>query len=361
MKRVVFLDYIRVFACFLVMIVHASECYYVSPNATPDNPIAFINNETDRLWVSLYDGFSRIAVPLFMIVSAFLLAPANKEQTSWIFYKRRFKRILPPFFIFMVLYSTLPYLWGQLDYSTSINDLSRIILNFPTLAGHLWFIYPLISLYLFIPVISPWLEKASRKEELFFIVLFLLSSCMPYLKLYFGNIWGQCSWNEFHALWYFSGYLGYLVIAHYIRVHLKWGKHKRIFIGTTMAFIGALFTILSFYLQAIPGVEHYIPTLEIGWAFCSINCVIFTIGSFLLFSCIKREKTPVVIEELSKLSYGMYLAHMFWLFLWAKIIIYEMNVSTGIAIPLMAVGTFVCSYISIKIISFLPKSKWIIG
>lgn len=29
MKRIVFLDYVRVFACFLVMVVHASENFYV--------------------------------------------------------------------------------------------------------------------------------------------------------------------------------------------------------------------------------------------------------------------------------------------------------------------------------------------
>lgn len=28
MKRIAFLDYVRVFACFLVMLVHASENYY---------------------------------------------------------------------------------------------------------------------------------------------------------------------------------------------------------------------------------------------------------------------------------------------------------------------------------------------
>ena len=28
MKRIVFLDYLRVFACFLVMVVHASENFY---------------------------------------------------------------------------------------------------------------------------------------------------------------------------------------------------------------------------------------------------------------------------------------------------------------------------------------------
>ena len=34
MKRIVFLDYVRVFACFLVMVVHASENFYGAAGST---------------------------------------------------------------------------------------------------------------------------------------------------------------------------------------------------------------------------------------------------------------------------------------------------------------------------------------
>ena len=257
MKRIVFLDYVRVFACFLVMVVHASENFYGAAGSTDmAGPQSFLASEADRLWVAVYDGFSRMAVPLFMIVSAYLLVPMKEGQTSWQFYRRRFTHILPPFFIFMILYSILPMLWGQIDSETSIKDMSRIFLNFPTLAGHLWFMYPLISLYLFIPIISPWLSKATAKEERFFIGLFLLSTCMPYFNRWFGEVWGQCFWNEYHMLWYFSGYLGYLVLAHYIRVHLKWDRSKRFIVGLISMVTGAALTIYSFYIQAIPGITH---------------------------------------------------------------------------------------------------------
>ena len=114
MQRIIFLDYVRVFACFLVILVHASENFYAGPGATDmAGPQAYLANETDRLWVSVYDGFSRMSVPLFMIVSAFLLVPMKEEQTSWQFYRKRFGRILPPMFVFMLLYSTLPLGWGQ--------------------------------------------------------------------------------------------------------------------------------------------------------------------------------------------------------------------------------------------------------
>ena len=251
--RIVFLDYLRIFACFLVMLVHASENFYGAAGSTDmAGPQSFLANETDRLWVSLYDGFSRMSVPLFIIVSAYLLMPMPAGQTSWQFYRRRAKRILPPFVIFMILYSTLPLLWGQIDTATSLHDIARLPLNFPTLAGHLWFMYPLISIYLFIPIISPWLERATAREERFFIALFLISTCMPYLHRWCGELWGECFWNEYHMLWYFSGYLGYSVIAHYIRKHLAWSRRRRFATGLVLMVAGAAATILSFYVQAVP-------------------------------------------------------------------------------------------------------------
>lgn len=361
-QRIVFLDYLRVFACFLVMLVHASENYYGAEGSTDmAGPQSFLANEADRLWVSVYDGFSRMAVPLFMIVSAYLLVPMKRGQSSWQFYAKRFSRIIPPFLVFMILYSTLPMLWGQIDSATSMKDLSRLLLNFPTLAGHLWFVYPLISLYLFIPIISPWLEKASAREERFFIGLFLLSTCMPFLTRWCGEVWGQCFWNEYHMLWYFSGYLGYLVLAHYIRVHLSWSRNKRFTIGLTAMIIGAFLTIYSFYVQAVPGIVHSTPVIEVGWAFCTLNCVILTAGTFLMFTCIESEKAPAVVTEMSKLSYGMYLMHIFWLGAWVMLFKHTMALPTVAAIPAIAAATFISCYLTAKIISYIPGSKWIIG
>lgn len=362
MKRIVFLDYVRVFACFLVMLVHSSENFYIADGMEgTEGPVTYILSETDRLWVSIYDGFSRMAVPLFMIVSAFLLMPLKEGQTTWQFYRRRFLRVVPPFVIFMVLYSILPMLWGQIDGESSIHDLLRIPLNFPSMAGHLWFMYPLISLYLIIPFISPWLSKSTEKEERFFLILFLLSTCMPYLNHWFGDVWGQCSWNTYHLLWYFSGYLGYSVLAHYIRVRITWSVPKRMIVGASLLMVGALVTILSFYVQAVPGQVHPTPEVEIGWAYCTINCALMTAGTFLMFSCIRLPETPRLVEDLSKQSYGMYLMHIFWLGVWTMLFKADLGLSSVIAIPAIAISTFISSYITTKLISFIPGSKWIIG
>lgn len=102
--RIVFIDYVRVIACFLVMLVHSSEPFYITGALTSE-----VATEANRFWVTFYDGFfGRISVPLFMIVSAFLLAPMKPGVTMRGFYARRFKRILPPMILFLILYAVLP-------------------------------------------------------------------------------------------------------------------------------------------------------------------------------------------------------------------------------------------------------------
>lgn len=361
-ERVVFVDFVRVVACFLVMLVHASENFYPGPGSTDmAGPQAMLANQADRLWVSVYDGFSRMSVPLFIIISAFLLVPVKEGMSSWEFYKKRFGKILPPVLVFAVLYSTLPLLWGQIDLATGLKDLVSIPLTFPSLAGHFWFMFPLFSLYLFIPIVSPWLSKVSAKEERFFILLFLISTCMPYLNRWFGEVWGQCFWNEYHLLWYFSGYLGYLVLAHYIRTKLEWSVRKKLAWGSVLLVAGATATILSYYVQAVPGVILATPKLEVGWAFCTINVVCLTTGAFLLFSCISLPRTPKLVAELSRLSYGMFLMHIFWLHLWAIVGMETLALPTVACIPFIAVCTFISSAVTTKLISYIPGSKWIIG
>ena len=98
--RVIFLDYLRGIACFLVMMVHASEAFY----GVGDVPIL---SDAHKFWIAIWDGMSRISVPLFVITSAYLLVPMKEKQSWGEFFKRRFLRILPPMLVFMIVYAVL--------------------------------------------------------------------------------------------------------------------------------------------------------------------------------------------------------------------------------------------------------------
>ena len=67
--RIEFLDWLRAVACFLVMLIHSCECIY-SNDYTYSFP-----SETARWSIVFISGFARVAVPLFLMASAFLLVP----------------------------------------------------------------------------------------------------------------------------------------------------------------------------------------------------------------------------------------------------------------------------------------------
>lgn len=366
-ERISFVDYLRVTACFLVMLVHASENFYGADDSGLAGNVSMLANESNRLWVSIYDGFcGRISVPLFMIISAFLLVPVKENVTMTQFYKHRFARILPPFIVFLLLYTFLPLAWGGMTWQQSMADLKMLLWNFPSMGGHLWFMYPLISLYLIIPVISPWLAKASAKDERIFLYIFIASTFLPFIHRYISQeAWGECFWNPFSMLWYCSGFVGYLVLAHYIRCHIAWSTARRMKVGLSAFILGAAFTAWSFWWKGVPGQVIDTPMLEWAWEFCTPNVLTATFGVFLMFSCIKQPKAPRIICSLSKLSYGMYLMHLFFLNAIAGAVV-NGNVSEPLipvwaAIPVIAILTFLCCALTTKLLSLLPCSKWIVG
>ena len=122
-QRVAFVDWIRVIACFMVMLVHASENFYGADSSGLAGNMACLANGANRFWVAFYDGgVARTCVPLFVIISAFLLVPMRKDLTMTQFYDRRFKRVLPPFIFFLFVYTFLPLLWGGKDREKDIKE-----------------------------------------------------------------------------------------------------------------------------------------------------------------------------------------------------------------------------------------------
>lgn len=364
-ERIYFLDYVRVLACLMVMLVHASENFYLCPAA--DAPagemvdvVSMIATQDARLWVSLIDGFCRMSVPLFMITSAYLLCPMREGQSWGDFFRRRALRIVPPMVVFLALYSALPLLWGGTSGEQAMSDLLYIPFNFPGAAGHMWFLYPLLSLYALIPILSPWLRQATARQERFVLALFLLSTTLPFFNRFSMQVFGQVWWNPYHALYPFAGYIGYLVLGHYLRFHIHWSRSKRLAVGLPCILVGAAVTILSFYLQIELGVEQAPTDVEIAWCFCTPNVILLTFGMFLVLSTITRPLAGYgLVKEISRLSYGMYLMHMFFLVMFSGIYIPLMHVS--LAIPCIALSTYVSCFLTTKLISHLPFSKWIIG
>ena len=221
-KRIIFLDYLRVVACFMVVMVHACEFYYCTDTG------AIVSGEDARLWVSLIDGAFRQSVPLFVMASSFLLVPLTTDAST--FFRRRFSRVFIPFLVWSLLYAVVPVITGSIEGSLT-DRITTILYTANSDSGHLWFIDMLIGIYLVIPVISPWLQQVSRRGEEIFLAIWFLSTFTGYLRPLTTYVWGEVFWNSFHALYYFSGYIGYVVLAHYIRRYIRWSLRKTVIIA----------------------------------------------------------------------------------------------------------------------------------
>ncbi|AZQ60790.1 hypothetical protein EI427_00755 [Flammeovirga pectinis] len=211
-SRIVFLDYLRVISITMVLMVHAIEIFYLAVDRVSIKP-------DDEFWVNFMSSSLRACVPLFVMASGYLLVPI-KEKPS-VFYKKRFSRILFPFILWSILYAVVPFLFGADNFDIMQSKLIILLHNFNLESGHLWFIYMLIGIYLFLPIISPWLQITSKHFIEFYLVLWFFSSFHHYLKIVFPNgVFGEVFWNEFHSLWYFSGHLGFVVLAFFFLENL---------------------------------------------------------------------------------------------------------------------------------------------
>ncbi|MBB3699480.1 acyltransferase family protein [Flammeovirga yaeyamensis] len=352
-QRIEFLDYLRVISITMVLMVHAIELFYLAVDHVSIKP-------GDEFWVTYMSSPLRACVPLFVMASGYLLVPVKASSKE--FYTKRFTRILVPFAVWSVLYAVVPYFFGADTFAVMQTKLTTLLHNFNLESGHLWFIYMLVGVYLFLPIISPWLKSASKRFIEFYLVLWFLSSFHHYLKLAFPDgVFGEVFWNEFHSLWYFSGHLGFVVLAFYFRkfVHLN-HKQSRI-IGLIIFGIGYAITAILFGHFVSQTKEIYL--VEMAWRFCTPNVILMTIGLFMLIRTIniKNEKVYSVVKELSRLSYGVYLSHLFFVGLSWTYIVQPLGYSTPISILLVTILTWVASNVLVKILSYLPKSKYFIG
>ncbi len=76
-NRIVFLDYLRVVACFMVMAIHSAEPFYLGGEAPNITAIA---SRWDMFWITLTECLCRVAVPLFVMASSYLLFPVSEAS-----------------------------------------------------------------------------------------------------------------------------------------------------------------------------------------------------------------------------------------------------------------------------------------
>jgi surface polysaccharide O-acyltransferase-like enzyme len=351
-RRHIGFDLLRVIAIYMVMQIHTGEFEYIGADGT-------VLHTAGSWAVAWTNSLLRVCVPLFVMISGFFLFPIDDERK---FFRKRFTRVLIPFVLWCVVYAFYYYAQGTASLHTTLLNIAKIPVNYGTEVGHLWFVYMLMAIYLIAPVLSPWIISASRGSMERFLGLWGLTLLLPFIHLYFPEVWGECYWNATPTLYYFSGFIGYVVLAVYIKRFLMAPSLRLDLLAIAMVIAGYAATLAGFLLR-LRYVQE-VKSLELTWNFTSLNVAVMTAGLFLLFRNIHGDGRGKVVwrlvEDLSRMSYGMYLAHIIVLNAIHAVVAPEVA-NAFLRIPTIALITFVITYFAIKLLSLLPGSKYIIG
>lgn len=324
-KREIWIDWMRVAACFMVILVHSTEPFYLGGDGS------LILNQADAFWSSFFDSFVRACVPLFVVASSYLQFPLHYSAGE--FFRRRTVRVLIPFVVWLLVYA---FVWGE-----PASNLKSLLLNFNYSAGHLWFVYMLIGVYLLMPLLSPWAEKVGKKELQVYLGIWLFTTFIPLIRDWVSSeplafaygptgiprqalypLWGEASWNGYGLFYYMSGFIGYLLLGLYFRKfvgELSWSKTLGIAIpawlgGFAITFGGFLRRVYETSGGNFPaeGIINDAVYWETTWCNDTIGVALMTVAWILLFRKIRNEGGfyKKVLLPVSKASYGVYLSHI---------------------------------------------------
>lgn len=348
-KRYFGIDLIRVIACFLVMLIHSGEIYYI-------NDEGGLIKDDNNIYPGVINSLSRVSVPLFVMISGYLLLPMKTDYST--FLKKRFTRVSFPFIAFCIFYDIYYYIRGRYTLGEMFWNIPGILLNFGTAVGHLWFMYMIMGVYLYIPIITPWIQTAKKEHFYYYFVIWIISSFSCYIHLFYGDVWGHAFWNSTNLVQSFLGDFGYAVLGAFIKLHLK--ENNLYILGLILYLVGSGVTMFGYFFMRDEAKTT--ADIEITWQFDSTNLVVSSFGIFLLLRKIecKNETISKIFNDIALKSYGMFLIHVFFVDLF-KYLFDARNQFPLWCIFVIAILTFISSYLVIKVISYVPFSHYIIG
>ncbi|MBP1762890.1 MAG: hypothetical protein H6Q64_2432, partial [Firmicutes bacterium] len=278
-------DLLRALATLTVIGIHVTAAYVYT-----------------SMWGCLANQFARFAVPFFMIMSGFLLCHADLHNLSFStldFYRRRFGKVLWPYFLWSLLYCCLAGIIGR--------DLIGALLQLPvqllwgTAYYHLYFVVIIIQLYLLYPLLYRWLLHAPRICLLTSLAFTL--GCEIMLNLYSR---GQINFPQqlnnlvlvFFPVWIFFFVFG-MYAARYYQNWVRLIRNRRLLL--------ALLWIISLALVTFDGYIH-----NTYGSSSRPSVMLYTLCSFYFFYALAlhyKGHFRTAVNWIARQSFLIYLLH----------------------------------------------------
>lgn len=337
MKRMLYLDWLRVIATICVVIIHVSAGY-----------VSTLKPNQEVLWLTanFLESISRWAVPGFVMISGVLLLSDTRELSIIEFLKKRTSKVLIPF----LGWSTIFYAYGAYKgyFPISIRNYIKLILS-NGITYHFWFFYMIIGLYLVTPLVKVYIENAKKQDIEYFLVLWLISSVLMKLFTFYYSIRIPVELN------FVTGYVGYFILGYYLsqyNIDKKWriGSYISLLLGMSLTFL------LTYFNTMTNDYKLY----DFWYEYFSPVTVLTSIGIFVLFKYnLGKYPLPSFLRSINKASLGIYILHYWFMnnYLWRVFPVVESKVPLFLVIPINVLITFVLSLVTTNLLQRIPVIK----
>jgi surface polysaccharide O-acyltransferase-like enzyme len=240
------------------------------------------------------------------MISGVLFLNPEKEIGLEKLFKKYILRIVLALFLFGVPYAFIEIFFDA-HYRFTAGQIGQAILN--VLQGktwdHMWYLYMIIGLYLFVPLLKIFVMHTSKKIlEYVLIVLFIFTSLIPTLQnslsIHFGI------YIPIHSVFLFYFLLGYYIHQYDLRVNNK-----------------VLLLMSTLYLLLVVLFMPNSPFTNGECLYCFYDQIspLVVMITFTVFCFVRQNiKTNKFHDFISKQSFGIYLIHPLFLHMFYKLL-----------------------------------------
>ncbi|GEO79724.1 acyltransferase [Companilactobacillus mindensis] len=294
-QRIFYLDFIRVIAILLVIFIHVSA-------------IDTTLNVGSGQWqiTKILNYFAHISVPVFFMISGSLLLNSKKTTSLSYTWKQRIPRVAIPFILWSII---SPIVVGIYAHSLSMHNILtavKTMLYQPT-SPTLWFMYPLIGIYILSPVIKTFVQSATTEMLVYVTGIWLVTcSLLPSIAVMLPKNIGQLlQLSPIANFFLIGGFTGYFILG-YLLTKIKVENINNWLLLAVFLIFGIAGNFTSEVFPKIFDANN-------GYYVTSIFIPIMSVAAFILLqkwgSRVKSNTTIGIFEFLSPLVFGVYLIH----------------------------------------------------
>jgi len=325
-----YLDILRLVATYGVILLHF--CARPWENMGPEQP--------QWLFFHLLDSAVRWAVPVFVMISGALFLNPAKEISFTLILRKYILRVVTAFAFWSAIYTLIE--WGR------GTPLSQLPLTFIKGEYHMWFLFLIIGLYLFVPLLRR-ITRTKKGTQWFLavggVLFFVLPRTVHLLSLlgvevpFQGLILQAMNVNVVSVC-----YLFVFVLGHYLEQYaLPVATRVIIYVLGLLGFGATVGLTLwhSFILDAPSGAFY---------VYMSLNVMAMAVAVFVAAQYGFRGQSRV-ITAYSSYSFGAYLSHVLFVDLFARIGITPVTVLPG------SIITFILAMALSALLHYVPVIK----